>query len=76
MGYEAVQALLEEEHQSIIDIVAAWPSVQGTHDIGTRQSDPTRFIQLHLEMDDHLPLYPAYQVAEQVKQALIKNSRF
>lgn len=78
MGYEAVQALLDralpvEEHQAIIDIVASWPGVHGAHDLRTRQSGPTRFIQLHLEMDDRLPLYRAHEVAEQVEQALLNK---
>lgn len=75
MGYEAVQALLdralpEEERQSIMAIVANWPGVQGSHDLRTRQSGPTKFIQLHLELDDQLPLVQAHQVADQVEQAL------
>lgn len=76
MGYEAVQALLDralpdEDRQTIIDIASSWPGVQGAHDIRTRQSGPTRFIQLHLEMDDDLPLYQAHKMAEEVEKALL-----
>lgn len=76
MGYEAVQSLLDRalpdsERDDIIDIVTAWPGVRGAHDLRTRQSGPTRFIQLHLEMDDHLPLVQAHRVAEQIEQALL-----
>jgi ferrous-iron efflux pump FieF len=79
MGYDAVQALLDralpdEDRQTIIDIATNWPGVQGAHDIRTRQSGPTRFIQLHLEMDDNLPLYQAHKMAEDVEKALL--SRF
>ncbi|ALB64558.1 Cobalt-zinc-cadmium resistance protein [Cronobacter condimenti 1330] len=79
MGYEAVQALLDralpdEERQAIVDILAAWPGVRGAHDLRTRQSGPTRFIQLHLEMEDNLPLVQAHIIAEQVEQAIL--SRF
>ncbi len=79
MGYDAVQALLDralpdEDRQTIIDIATNWPGVQGVHDIRTRQSGPTRFIQLHLEMDDDLPLYQAHKMAEDVEKALL--SRF
>ncbi|WP_345829679.1 CDF family cation-efflux transporter FieF [Erwinia sp. HDF1-3R] len=78
MGYEAVQALLDralpdEDRQAIVDIASRWPGVSGAHDIRTRQSGPTRFIQLHLEMDDNLPLYEAHRVADQVEQALLKK---
>lgn len=76
MGYEAVQALLDRalpdgERQEIVDIVTSWPGVRGAHDLRTRQSGPTRFIQIHLEMDDHLPLVEAHLVAEQVEQAIL-----
>lgn len=76
MGHEAVQSLLdralpETEHQAIIDIVTSWPGVQGAHDLRTRQSGPTRFIQLHIEMEDNLPLVQAHVIAEQVEQAIL-----
>ena len=69
MGYEAVQSLLDralpdEERQEIIDIVTSWPGVSGAHDLRTRQSGPTRFIQIHLEMEDSLPLVQAHMVAD------------
>lgn len=76
MGYEAVQALLDRalpdaERQEIIDIVMSWPGVIGAHDLRTRQSGPTRFIQLHLEMEDMMPLMEAHVLAEQVERALL-----
>ncbi len=78
MGYEAVQSLLdrtlpEDECQAIIDIARGWPEVQGAHDLRTRQSGPTRFIQLHLEMDDSLPLVQAHHIAEQVEHAILER---
>lgn len=76
MGHEAVQSLLdralpEAEHQAIIDIVTSWPGVRGAHDLRTRQSGPTRFIQIHIEMEDNLPLVQAHMIAEQVEQAIL-----
>ncbi|EKY1942899.1 CDF family cation-efflux transporter FieF [Cronobacter turicensis] len=76
MGYEAIQSLLDralpdDERQAIVDIIAAWPGVRGAHDLRTRQSGPTRFIQLHLEMEDNLPLVQAHLIAEQVEQAIL-----
>ncbi len=78
MGYTAVQALLDcalpdNERQTIIDIVTAWPGVMGAHDLRTRQSGPTRFIQIHLEMADALPLVDAHALAEQVELALLRR---
>lgn len=78
MAYEAVQSLLDralpgEEQQAIIDIVTSWPGVEGAHQLRTRQSGPTRFIQLHLEMADHLPLVEAHAVADRLEQALLQR---
>ncbi|WP_455562540.1 cation transporter dimerization domain-containing protein, partial [Escherichia sp.] len=39
----------------------------------TRQSGPTRFIQIHLEMEDSLPLVQAHMVADQVEQAILRR---
>ncbi|WP_114194783.1 CDF family cation-efflux transporter FieF [Edaphovirga cremea] len=76
MGYEAVQSLLDralpdEERQEIIDIIVAWPGIRGAHQLRTRQSGPTRFIQVHIEMDDNLPLVSAHLLAEQVEKAIL-----
>lgn len=76
MGYEAVQSLLDralpdDERQQIIDIVTSWPGVIGAHDLRTRRSGQTRFIQLHLEMEDMMPLMEAHVLAEQVEHALL-----
>ncbi|WP_435946673.1 CDF family cation-efflux transporter FieF [Dryocola sp. BD586] len=78
MGHEAVQSLLDRalpdaEHQAIINIVTSWPGVRGAHDLRTRQSGPTRFIQLHIEMEDNLPLVQAHVIAEQVEQAILHH---
>nr|WP_309484725.1 cation transporter dimerization domain-containing protein [Candidatus Pantoea persica] len=47
-----------------------WPGIEGVHDLRTCQSGPTKFIQLHLELDDDLPLVQAHHVADQVEKAL------
>ena len=78
MGHEAVQSLLDralpdDERQAIIDIINAWPGVKGAHDLRTRQSGPTRFIQVHIEMEDNLPLVQAHVIAEQVEQAILRR---
>ncbi|QTF10405.1 CDF family cation-efflux transporter FieF [Brenneria izadpanahii] len=78
MGYEAVQALLDralpdEERAAIVNIISGWPGIKGAHDLRTRRSGPTRFIQLHLEMDDALPLVQSHQIADDIEQALLKK---
>ncbi|MCL6408103.1 CDF family cation-efflux transporter FieF [Dickeya dadantii subsp. dieffenbachiae] len=78
MAYEAIQALLDralpdEERQEIVNIVSSWPGVSGAHQLRTRRSGPTRFIQLHLEMADNLPLVESHQIADELEQALLKR---
>ncbi|MDR0807194.1 MAG: CDF family cation-efflux transporter FieF [Enterobacteriaceae bacterium] len=78
MAYDAVQMLLdhalpEEERQEIMNIVLSWPGIRGAHDLRTRQSGPTRFIQLHVVMDDHLPLIEAHEIADNVEKHLLKH---
>jgi len=78
MGYEAVQSLLDralpdEERQAIIEVVSSLPGIKGAHDLRTRQSGPTKFIQLHLEMEDNLPLMQAHILAERVEKNLLER---
>ena len=40
------------------------------HDLRTRVSGPTAFIQLHLEMDGAMPLLHAYEIADAVEGRL------
>lgn len=73
MGYEAVQSLLdralpEDDRQQIIRIVSQWPGVCGAHDFRSRQSGATKFIQLHLEMADDLPLRVAHDRADALEK--------
>ncbi|GKX55638.1 cation-efflux pump FieF [Leminorella grimontii] len=75
MAYDAVQTLLDRalpdgEREEIMKIVLSWPGIIGAHDLRTRQSGPTRFIQLHVEMDDDLPLLEAHHIADRVEQDL------
>lgn len=79
VGYDAVQSLLDralpdDERRAIAELIAGWPGINGAHQLRTRKSGPTRFIQLHLEMDDALPLARAHQIADALEQAL--HARF
>jgi ferrous-iron efflux pump FieF len=69
IGYDAIQTLLdrqlpEDECQQISDICCAVDGVLGIHDLKTRISGPIRFIQLHLELDDDLPLLKAHELSD------------
>ena len=64
--------LSNEERQQIVDIVVAHPKARGMHDLRTRKSGVTYFIQLHLELDDNLMLKEAHKIADQVEASLCK----
>lgn len=76
IGYEAVQTLLDrqlpdEERAQIVELVKSVPGVHGIHDLRTRQAGPLRFIQLHLELDDTLPLMRAHDLADQAEALIL-----
>ncbi|MEA3410472.1 MAG: cation diffusion facilitator family transporter [Pseudomonadota bacterium] len=78
IGYDAVQLLLDRElpvdvQENIRRIANRHGSVRGIHELRTRQSGRTWFIQLHLEMDGTLELRTAHRVADEV-EVLIKEA--
>lgn len=71
----AVQSLLdrqlpESELAEIREIAVSVDGVHGIHQLRTRMSGPTRFIQLHLELDDQLPLIEAHKIADNVEHKI------
>lgn len=75
MAQEAVQSLLdrqlpEEEVQAIHLACVSVEGVLGAHDLRTRMSGPVRFIQVHIELDDHLPLVEAHKISDEVESKL------
>lgn len=75
IGFEAVQLLLDRElpvelQVQIRGIVQTQARVRGLHDLRTRRSGQTCFIQLHLELDADLTLAEAHAVADTVEAAL------
>lgn len=72
IGHDAFQLLMDRElpaavRAQIRAIALAQPGVQGLHDVRTRQSGQTRFVQLHVELDDRLPLREAHAIADAVE---------
>jgi ferrous-iron efflux pump FieF len=68
IAQDAVQLLLDRElpddqRNEIMELAASTPSVKGVHGLRTRQSGQLLIIQLHLELDDELPLREAHRVA-------------
>ncbi|TFH26186.1 MAG: cation diffusion facilitator family transporter [Myxococcales bacterium] len=77
IGFDAFQELMDRElpreiQQEILAIAAEHPDVLGVHDLRTRRSGRLRFVQLHLELDDGLPLTSAHAVADQVEERIQK----
>ncbi len=82
IGHEAFQQLMDrqlpdETLEQIRATALAHPEVFGIHDMRTRQSGQTIFVQLHLELDKFLPLNQAHAIADEVEaeiMALLPNS--
>lgn len=75
IGCDAFQLLMDREladeiQRRILDAALANPQVRGAHEIRTRRSGQSTFIQLHLELDDDLSLASAHRVGEQVDAAI------
>jgi ferrous-iron efflux pump FieF len=76
IGHESIQLLMDRElspevHDQIKRIVRDHPQVRGVHDVRTRSSGQTYFIQLHLMLDDLMPLVEAHQVADEVEASIL-----
>jgi len=74
---EAIQHLMDrelpdEDRSRIHQIVLGQKHVKGMHDLRTRRSGTTAFIQLHLELDDNLPLLHAHAIADAVEARIRK----
>ena len=73
VGREAVQQLMDHElpgtlQQQIMAIARQQAAVKGVHDLRTRKSGQAIFVQLHLELEDDLPLLQAHAIADQVER--------
>ncbi|MCY9805223.1 CDF family cation-efflux transporter FieF [Vibrio scophthalmi] len=76
MVTEATQTLLdrqlpEEELQQIKQECLQVSGVLGVHQLRTRMAGPVRFIQLHLELEDHIQLIEAHRISDNVERSLL-----
>ncbi|MDH5357358.1 MAG: cation diffusion facilitator family transporter [Gammaproteobacteria bacterium] len=62
--------LPDEVREKIKTILSNHPEAHGFHDLRTRRSGTTVFIQLHLELDASLRLSEAHRIADQVEREL------
>lgn len=65
--------LPDEMKDDIREIVLGHSQVQGFNDLRTFRSGPTIFIQLDLELDDHLSLLEAHAITEDVTEQLCQR---
>lgn len=75
IGAQSIDALMDKqlpksEEDQIVKTAYKTEGVRGVHDLRTRQSGNTKFIQLHLELDDDQTLYEAHEKAEKVEDEL------
>jgi len=61
----------EEERTRIKEIVLSHPEARGLHDLRTRSSGVQPFVQFHLELDPHLSLVRAHELADEVEAMII-----
>ena len=62
--------LPEDQRERIKAIVRAHPAVRDMHDLRTRSSGTTRFIQLHVELDPATSLVDAHRQGDEIEAAL------
>jgi ferrous-iron efflux pump FieF len=78
IGYEAIQLLMDrqlplETRDQICKIALDHSKVIGIHDLRTRQSGQTFIIQMHIEMDDQMPLLEAHAIAKDVENDILNT---
>jgi len=76
IGHEAFQQLMDRELpddilQQIRATAMSHPEVMGTHELRTRQAGHTRFVQLHLVLDEDISLKRAHTIADQVEEEIL-----
>lgn len=75
MSFNAIQDLLDKalpdaENQQIIQIVSSYTEIYGFHDLKTRRSGRMTFVQLHVELDEALPLLEAHRIADSIEKQI------
>lgn len=65
--------LPEADRERIRVTVRTHPEVKSLHDLRTRKSGTTTFIQFHLELDSKMTLQHAHKIADEVEKALVAD---
>ena len=77
IGKQSVDALMDkklpkEDEDRVLELANQMEGVHGLHGLRTRSSGNTKFIQLHLELDDEQTLLAAHDKADELELALTK----
>ncbi|MFT6986104.1 MAG: ferrous-iron efflux pump FieF [Psychromonas sp.] len=77
IGMQSIDSLMDKQlpksdEEKIVKMAYHIEGVHGVHDLRTRQSGNTKFIQLHLELDDCQSLYDAHDKADRLELELDK----
>lgn len=75
IAFLAIQDLLDKalpksDNERILDIASSIDQVHGIHDLKTRKSGPMTFVQLHIELDDNIPLLEAHAIADKIEKLI------
>ncbi len=78
IGRNSIDILMDHElvptdREAIFELVLKNPKVLGVHDLRTRKSGQTTFVQFHLELPDEMALIQAHAVADEVERAFRKT---
>ena len=78
IGWDSTQLLLDHElpgevRDVISAVVAEQEDALGFHDLRTRQSGRTQFIQLHVDMNETLSLRDAHDLGERIRAGIIEH---
>jgi ferrous-iron efflux pump FieF len=78
IGAQSVDALMDKQlpksdEELILKTAYKIKDIHGVHDLRTRQSGNTKFIQLHLELDDDQRLFEAHEKADKLEAELEKH---
>lgn len=63
--------LPEHEREALKAVLAAQQQLRGYHDLRTRRAGNDTFIQVHIELDDHLNLLQAHVISDRIEEALM-----
>jgi len=76
--WESIHLLLDRElseeiQQTVRECVLADKDIDAIHELKTRESGATQFIQLHIEMDGNMSLFEAHTISDRVMETLQKK---